>query len=160
MMHLTHSFRNLVTREFSALELPYENNSISMVILMPDGKVGLAKFEKTLTKERMKNILGAMSSEDGEIQVVLPKFKFEFKKELSKDFRALGANKIFEEGLYSDYCYHCYCIFMYCDSISSVETFDHRKMWYHGIIDNYFNIDLKFWWVNSIVHYIIDRCNI
>lgn len=102
MMHLTHPFRNLVTREFSALELPYENNSISMIVLVPDRRVGLAKFEKALTKEKMKHILGAMSSEDGAILVALPKFKFEFKKELSKDFRALGANKIFEEGLYID----------------------------------------------------------
>lgn len=101
MMHLSHLFGIHETREFHALELPYEGNGTSMVILMPQKRVGLAELERTLTKEKMAHIRGEMWQEM--IDVVLPKFKFEYTRELSDDFRAMGANRIFEEGLMSFY---------------------------------------------------------
>src|SRR5262249_50008486 len=57
---------------FEALDLPYENHDLSMIVLLP-GKGGLADFEKRLTAANLQGWLGKMR--DHVVTVTLPKFK-------------------------------------------------------------------------------------
>jgi serpin B len=71
---------------FEALELPYEEHDLSMIVLLPNKPDGLPAFEKTLTAANLTRWLGKLS--DHLVDVALPKFKltseFMLKDVLSK----------------------------------------------------------------------------
>ena len=54
MMNQTADFNYMETEDFQGLELPYVDDELSMIILLPKQVDGLAEFEKTLT---LKNLL-------------------------------------------------------------------------------------------------------
>ena len=56
------------------LELPYMNHALSMVVLLPKAKDGLAGLEKSLSADNLAGWLGSLKSE--EVKVTLPKFTF------------------------------------------------------------------------------------
>lgn len=60
---------------FQALEMPYAGDDLSMVLLLPDTRDGLASLEASLTAEMLDTSLDAMW--EREVQVYLPKFKFD-----------------------------------------------------------------------------------
>jgi serpin B len=60
---------------FQALEMPYAGDDLSMVLLLPDARDGLASLEALLTAEMLDNSLNEMWERD--VQVNLPKFKFD-----------------------------------------------------------------------------------
>lgn len=56
-----------------AIELPYKNNALSMVVILPAKVDGLAEIEKSLTAGNLKAWLAAMALQ--EVAISLPKFK-------------------------------------------------------------------------------------
>ena len=73
---------------FQALELPYVKDELSMLVLLPAERDGLAALEKSLTVERLDALLSAMR--EREVQVYLPKFKLTYKVALSETLKAMG----------------------------------------------------------------------
>ncbi|MDF7826337.1 serpin family protein [Pontiellaceae bacterium B12227] len=71
---------------FQALELPYAGDDLSMIVLLPNDKNGMADLEKTLSAA----MLEGLQFNKQEVMVQLPKFKFEWKFELSKTLKAMG----------------------------------------------------------------------
>lgn len=62
--------------DFSAIELPYEGNDLSMIVFLPKETDGLSKIEKNFTNDNVKNWIDKLSkSHKSEIVVGLPKFK-------------------------------------------------------------------------------------
>jgi len=67
-------FRNF--RNFSTIQLPYKGNDLSMIVFLPKEIDGLAEFERSLTKNNVKNWIDKLSnSYKSEILVSLPKFE-------------------------------------------------------------------------------------
>jgi serpin B len=58
---------------FQALELPYEERDLSMIVLLPNEAEGLPAFEKSLTPANLTKWLDKLS--DHAVNVTLPKFK-------------------------------------------------------------------------------------
>jgi len=58
---------------FQAIELPYKNNELSMVVILPEKVDGLADVENSLSADNLKAWLASMSQQDTTIS--LPKFK-------------------------------------------------------------------------------------
>ncbi|MCK4947894.1 MAG: serpin family protein [Candidatus Aureabacteria bacterium] len=81
---------------FSAIELPYEGNDLSMIIFLPKKINGLTKLEKNLTNDNVKNWIAELSnSYKSEILIKLPKFKTTCEFELSKTLGSMGMPSAF-----------------------------------------------------------------
>lgn len=66
----------------TALELPYKDSDISMLIVLPNKRTGLAELESKLHTIDLAEITSGMRSQ--EVNVELPKFKIEFDIELNE----------------------------------------------------------------------------
>ncbi len=84
MMRETSYFKFRDFNDFSAIELPYEDNDLSMVIFLPKKVDGLADLEKRLTNNNVKEWMGELlNSYRSKISVSLPKFKTTCELELA-----------------------------------------------------------------------------
>ncbi|GIY05740.1 uncharacterized serpin-like protein TK1782 [Caerostris extrusa] len=93
MMHMTERFPYTTFDDFKALELPYKGENVSMLVLLPNQRDGISALESSMTPEKLSQVQQQMRKT--KVVVSLPKFKFEYSKELSPAMRALGANDIF-----------------------------------------------------------------
>ncbi|XP_034107433.1 antichymotrypsin-2-like isoform X3 [Drosophila albomicans] len=95
MMNLKKRFRyaNLGDLDATALELPYKDSDLSMLIVLPNSKTGLSQLEEKLRSTPLSQITGALYSTD--VIVKLPKFKSEFEVELTETFKQLGMTHLF-----------------------------------------------------------------
>ena len=73
LMRGTNRTRYFKGEGFEALELPYENYNLSMIVLLPKKADGLPAFEKRLTAANLTEWLGKLT--DRIVDVTLPKFK-------------------------------------------------------------------------------------
>jgi serpin B len=73
LMNQTAEYKYMQTPDFQALELPYVDEELSMVIFLPKKFDGLAEFEKTLTTENLSRWMGQLHKQ--KVIVSIPKFK-------------------------------------------------------------------------------------
>ncbi len=78
---------------FTALELPYGNNDYSMAILLPNENKKIADVVDQLNDSNWNQWMNSFSKL--ELNVHLPKFKFEYKQELSNILIQLGLENPF-----------------------------------------------------------------
>ncbi len=85
MMHIQRSFSYLETEDAQVLEMPYKNNELSMIVILP-------KKGHTLQNISTKNLETFLSSKiDFELlQVSFPKFKIEAKYLMKDDLSKMG----------------------------------------------------------------------
>ncbi|MBA4192615.1 MAG: serpin family protein [Planctomycetaceae bacterium] len=76
------------------VELPYRTGEVSMVVMMPRFPDGLPALERTLTPEKLAGWLGGLKDR-AELEVSMPRFKFESQFQLSKHLQALGMTDAF-----------------------------------------------------------------
>jgi serpin B len=96
MMKITETFLYASTFDIQALELPYKGENLSMIILLPNKQDGLTSLESSLTLETLSAIRRQLYR--SKVHVTLPKFKIEYSKEMSRDFKSLGAQGVFTPG--------------------------------------------------------------
>jgi serpin B len=72
---------------YQAVELPYEGNELSMVILLPDAGQ-LEGFEAGLDVERLEGILQSLDFRD--LDLTMPRFTFEWSASLKQVLSAMG----------------------------------------------------------------------
>jgi serpin B len=104
MMTQKHYFRYMENETFQGLELPYvgtssslnprEKNNISMIVLLPQQRDGLANVEESL-KENLDDYL--QHSYRQKVKVFLPKFKINTGFELSDTLSTMGMPDAFSE---------------------------------------------------------------
>ena len=82
---------------FQALELPYQSNELSMIVLLPDSPDGLPALEKSLTAKNLDTWTRALSYEE-KVIVTLPRFKITQQFELSSALESLGMKQAFHGG--------------------------------------------------------------
>jgi len=89
-------FGYMETDTFQALELPYVNEELSMVILLPKQFDALDEFEKTLTPENLSQWLAKIHKR--EVVVFVPKFKMTSQFSLASVLKSMGMTNAFSSG--------------------------------------------------------------
>ena len=90
MMHLAGEeahFRYAETENLQILELPYKGDALSMLILLPK-KDDLKVVEESLNLKKLSEWQGLLNSE--QLDIYLPKFKFETKYFMAQDLKDMG----------------------------------------------------------------------
>lgn len=76
-----------------ALQLPYDGDRLSMVIILPNDTEGLDALENKITSDSFLNLLKSMHRR--KVQVVLPKFKLEIGTSLNDILKGIGIQDLF-----------------------------------------------------------------
>ncbi|ODM99798.1 Neuroserpin [Orchesella cincta] len=97
MMRLETEMSYGENRELDAkiVALPYKGDRLSMVILLPNKRTGLAEMEDKLKNIPLEQILDGLR--ERKVQLFLPKFKLESTIDLKEPLTALGAGDIFSD---------------------------------------------------------------
>jgi serpin B len=92
MMRQTESLRYTAGTNYQAVELPYDGQELSMVILLP--RAGqFEAFEQSLDAEVVKGIIDRL--EGGQVALTMPKFEYEYSLGLKKALTTLGMGVAF-----------------------------------------------------------------
>lgn len=92
MMHQSGNFRYAQIDGVKVLELPYVGGDLSMVAVLP--KETVAEFDQGLDASRLNDWLAKTTEQD--VNVFLPKFKFEDKYELNDILPGMGMTDAFD----------------------------------------------------------------
>ena len=79
--------------DLDVLELPYDGDRLSMVVLLPKQVDGLATVEASLSRENLERWLGRLRQQA--VRVSLPRFKLDFRADLAKTLAGLGMTDAF-----------------------------------------------------------------
>jgi serpin B len=96
MMHQLHDFGYTENDDLQMLELPYIQNELSMVIMLPKKIDGLADLEKSLTAASVGKWL--KEQRPTPVDVTLPKFTFSSEFMLKDTLKAMGMTDAFDGG--------------------------------------------------------------
>ena len=78
------------------LELPYQGEDLSMLILLPQDKYGLASVEASLTHDKLQKAIALTQVQpSGEVKVYLPRFKMTQQFQLNELLAKMGAIDMF-----------------------------------------------------------------
>ena len=81
---------------FHAISLPYGDGQISMYIFLPYGESDLNTFLDNLNAESWENWVSQFR--EGEVSLVMPKFKLEYEKKLNDPLKSIGMGIAFQPG--------------------------------------------------------------
>lgn len=76
------------------IELPYANQEFSMILILPEPQMGIDSLIKQIKVEHLEEILTNLY--DDEVEVQIPKFKFEQEFELAGPLYSMGMRNIFD----------------------------------------------------------------
>ena len=93
MMWKEKEFRLANLDDLQLLELPYRNDALSMLVILPKRRDGLADLEKELSVEKLSEWSDELQKQ--EVSVQLPKFEMTSKFELSSVLRSMGMSSAF-----------------------------------------------------------------
>lgn len=97
MRMITHlKFGSLEDLDSTAVELPYKDSNMSMLIILPNSRTGLSALERKLNTVDLEEVTKKLKSK--EVNVEIPKFKIEFEVDLNESLKKLGIKKVFEDG--------------------------------------------------------------
>ncbi|XP_043645589.1 antichymotrypsin-2 isoform X4 [Drosophila teissieri] len=88
-------FADLPALDAKALELPYKDSDLSMLIVLPNTKTGLPALEEKLRLTTLSQITQALH--ETRVVLKLPRFKAEFQVELTEVFQELGMSRMFTD---------------------------------------------------------------
>jgi len=87
MMHKTKSFAYTEGKDYQAVELPYDGQELSMVILLPQSGQ-FTTFEKSLDAGKVAGIIQGLDSR--QVELTMPKYEFTSDFSLKKALSAMG----------------------------------------------------------------------
>lgn len=83
---------------FQALELPYINKALSMLVFLPNDVSGLNDLEQQLPDLLDLTRVGNFNSQSRKVETYLPRFKTTFATSLTSTLRSMGMNVPFLQG--------------------------------------------------------------
>lgn len=92
-MHQTGSFPYYGDEEIQAIALPYKDNRMDLMVILPGSIEGWRMVSRVLTHEHIKRINSGLVTR--EVQVTLPKFRSAFQINLRQELTALGMGTAF-----------------------------------------------------------------
>jgi serpin B len=96
MMHQMDKFGYLEDEDWQALEMPYESDALSMIVLLPADREGaLAAMEQQLSSGEILAELKILERQD--VQVWLPKFEMTEELDLGSTLKAMGMPLAFSD---------------------------------------------------------------
>ncbi|XP_034304753.2 serpin B3 isoform X2 [Magallana gigas] len=97
MMYQKASFRfcHLPDMQINALDIPYQGDKLSMLVLLPMAVDGLNDLEEKLSERFLNGVISHLREQ--KVEVHLPKFKLESTFELGPHLSALGMSSAFDE---------------------------------------------------------------
>ena len=93
LMATTKHFRHGETSDAQILEMPYQANTLSMLVVLPKAKDGLPALEAGFTSEALAGWLGAL--ETTRVAVTFPRFEFTSDFDLTRTLGAMGMPSAF-----------------------------------------------------------------
>jgi serpin B len=93
-MHTSGNYAYYSNQHLQMIELPYTNDAVSMVVVLPKENKSLEKFEQMFTYKNYQSWLKQMVTKYG-VQLYLPKFKIENNFTLIDDLQNMGIKKAF-----------------------------------------------------------------
>ncbi|XP_008158868.3 serpin B11 [Eptesicus fuscus] len=99
MMYQAGRFKLAIIKEpqMQVLELPYVQDKLSMIILLPMGTVTLEQIEKRLNVKTFHKWTSSSNMMERDVEVHLPRFKLEIKYELNSLLKSLGMTDVFHQ---------------------------------------------------------------
>ncbi len=97
MMHATEDYHLAVVDGARLLEMPYEDDELSMVVVLPDEVDGLPALEAALTAEQLADWTDQLH--EAEVIVTLPTFELHHELPLRENLQALGITDAFDVDL-------------------------------------------------------------
>jgi serpin B len=95
MMAQSGSYQYIENADFQAISLPYGDSRWNLHVFLPAGGKGLAELQKSLTGSSWTTWMQSFRKRKGEI--LLPRFKIEYEKELNDSLKALGMDVAFDQ---------------------------------------------------------------
>ena len=95
MMNQTAEFNYMETEDFQGLELPYVDDELSMIILLPRKVDELSSLEEMLSLEKFSGWLGKLGKR--KVLVSVPKFRMTSRFGLAGVLRSMGMMDAFSE---------------------------------------------------------------
>ena len=93
MMSVKGMFSYYGNADIQMIELPYEGDRFSMLVVLPKERDGIGNLEQNISAEKLEQ--WAANATDQEIFVRMPKFKLDVTQDLKEPLRALGIDDIF-----------------------------------------------------------------
>jgi len=93
MMTQTRRLRYGEDHQVQILELPYAGDAVSLFVLLPDQRDGLARLEASLTAERLSKWMAQVQQQP--VAVYLPRFGITWSFQLGRTLRAMGMRDAF-----------------------------------------------------------------
>jgi serpin B len=97
MMQKKLAYQYTQREKCQVIELPYGNQSYSMVIVLPKAGLEVSDIVRDLDVDGWNDILNRLSGT--EVKVKLPRFSVEYKRRLNTDLEALGMKSMFQSSL-------------------------------------------------------------
>lgn len=73
----------------TAIQLKYKDSDMSMIVVLPNKRNGLAALDEKLKQTNLSSIVGQMRTSD-KVEVFLPKFKVEFEVSLPETLKKVS----------------------------------------------------------------------
>lgn len=99
MMHQTVDvpYADLRKLDAQVIILKYTTSDVSMVVVLPNKRTGLASLNEKLRKTNLASIVNTIGDIHDEVDISLPRFTAEFDIALPDTLRAMGMNMMFVE---------------------------------------------------------------
>lgn len=95
IMSQTGTFRSLFREDVSALEMSYQDDEVSIVLLLPPQHDSLPTLEAALDEDYLAQLLEEMH--EGEVVAELPRFELEAKLPLAQLLQEMGMTRAFDD---------------------------------------------------------------
>jgi serpin B len=96
MMHEHGSFSIMHDDQFDALELPYQGNTMGMLIVLPTSSDGLKALESKLSADFLDHVVAGLQPRF--VEVSIPKFSFAWQTDLRAALMSMGIRRAFDAG--------------------------------------------------------------
>ncbi len=95
-MYQKEKFAVTSAQNATLIELPYGQGNYSMVVMLPNEGVSLKEAAMTLTPENWNEWTGRLANAVTEVELYMPRFKYEYKRNLNDDLINLGMGIAFD----------------------------------------------------------------
>jgi serpin B len=99
MMYQKQKFALARTDKVTLVELPYGQGNYSMVVALPDDGISPAELVRGLDAGKWDEWMEGLSYGPTELEIYMPKFKYEYKRKLNDDLISLGMGPAFDPGV-------------------------------------------------------------
>ena len=99
MMYQKQKFAVAAADRAKLVELPYGQGNYSMVVALPDEGVSAVEIAAGLDYQKWEEWMASLSYGITEVELYMPKFKYDYKRKLNDDLISLGMGPAFDPGM-------------------------------------------------------------